>query len=328
FIVAMAGIGGCSSSGGKPLAGERGTGGGGGSTVLGSGGRGTTDDGGATGGATTPPPSEADASHASTNSDAGASGGVPAATGTTDGGGTGGATTGPPSETDASMASDAGADGGGTAAEAGRTDGARTSTFSFFVTSTGTGTMGGNLGGLAGADMKCQTLAAASGAGARTWHSYLSLSAANGQPAVNARDRIGKGPWFNVKGARIADDLDKLHEVGGAMNGIGPETSLDEKGSVVPNIVNKIAPNQHDVLTGTALDGTALPATPDRTCAGWTSNASSGVTAQVGHVDRTGNVKTPAENYPWNSSHYTPGCAADQLLQVGGTGRLYCFAID
>lgn len=341
LVVAMAGVAGCATNGDKTAAGQRGTGGQGGSPKPGTGGRTTPDAGTATGGSTTPPPGDTNGSHDAALSDSGAAGGGPADPGAIDGasggrstadhgGATGGGTTPSPTEVDAShdaMVSDAGANGDGPT-EAGTTDGAGASTFSFFVTSTGSGTMGGNLGGLMGADMKCQTLAAAVGAGARTWHAYLSLSATNGQPAVNARDRIGKGPWYNVKGAKIADDLDKLHEEGGVMNGIGPETSLDEKGGMVPNIVNKIAPNQHDALTGTALDGRAMPATPDRTCVGWTSNASSGVTAQVGHIDRTGNVKTPAENYPWNSSHNTPGCAADQLLQVGGTGRLYCFAID
>ena len=311
-VIALAAIGGCASNGSKPPAGQGGTGGSGGSDAsAGSAGSGALAGSGGLGGSNV------------SSVRAGSGGGGTAG----DGGAAGGATTVPPTQTDASVTADAVVDDGGPA-DGATTDSARTSTFSFFVTSTGTGTMGGNLGGLKGADMKCQTLAAAVGAGDRTWHAYLSLSATNGQPAVNARDRIGKGPWFNVKGAKIADDLDKLHEVGGVMNGIGPDTSLDEKGSVVPNIVNKITPNQHDMLTGTALDGTALPATPDRTCAGWTSNASSGVTAEVGHIDRTGNVKTPAENYPWNASHYTPGCAADQFLQVGGTGRWYCFAID
>jgi hypothetical protein len=185
---------------------------------------------------------------------------------------------------------------------------------SFFVSSTGSGAMGGNLGGLAGADMKCQTLAAAVGAGGRTWHASLSLS---GATPVNARDRIGNGPWFNSKGVKIADTAALLHDEGG-MNALGPMTSLDETGAQVPT-------NQHDILTGTAIDGSALPA-PDRTCAGWTSNApAAGVTAQVGHENRTGSGGNPPTS--WNSAH-TAACTMAGLAQVGGAGRIYCFATN
>jgi len=176
--------------------------------------------------------------------------------------------------------------------------------------------MGGNLGGLAGADAKCQTLATAVGAGGRTWHAYLSIS---GATPTNARDRIGNGPWFNSKGVKIADTLAQLHDEGG-MNALGPTTSLDEKGNPVPTA----NPNEHDILTGTAIDGSALPAAPDRTCAGWMSNAAN-VTAQVGHENRTGTGGNPPTS--WNSAH-TAVCTMAGLAQVGGAGRIYCFATN
>jgi hypothetical protein len=142
----------------------------------------------------------------------------------------------------------------------------------------------------------------------------LSLS---GATPVNARDRIGSGPWFNSKGVKIADSLALLHDEGG-MNALGPMTSLDETGAQVPT-------NQHDILTGTAIDGSALPA-PDRTCAGWTSNAGTpGVTAQVGHENRTGSGGNPPTS--WNSAH-TAACTMAGLAQVGGAGRIYCFATN
>lgn len=203
-----------------------------------------------------------------------------------------------------------GAPGGGAAGSSGG------SSLGFFVTSTGSGAMGGNLGGLAGADAKCQMLAMAVGAGARTWHAYLSLS---GATPVNARDRIGMGPWFNSKGVKIADNLAILHDEGG-MNALGPTTSLDEMGNMVP-VAN---PNQHDILTGSGIDGHALPAAPDLTCAGWTSNAAS-VMAQVGHENRTGTGGNPPTS--WNSAH-SAVCTMAGLAQVGGAGRLYCFAIN
>jgi hypothetical protein len=188
------------------------------------------------------------------------------------------------------------------------------SLFSFFVTSTGSGAMGGNLGQLAGADSKCQMLATAVGAGGRTWHAYLSVS---GATPINARDRIGAGPWFNINGVRIATDLANLHEVGG-MNGITAQTAVDERGTAVPAA-------EHDILTGSALDGTALPATPDRTCAGWTSSQAG--TAQVGHENRMG-TSPPPNNVSWNSAHATNDCTQAGIVAVRGAGRLYCFAIN
>ena len=212
-----------------------------------------------------------------------------------------------------------GGQGGIGGAAGGASDAGATSLFSFFVTSTGSGALGGNFGGLAGADAKCQMLATAVGAGARTWHAYLSLS---GPTAVNARDRIGAGPWYNVRGVKIADNLTHLHEEGDAgMNGINAMTALDEKGGTVPTA----NPNEHDIVTGTGLDGRALPAAPDVTCAGWTS--SSAGTAEVGHENRDGTNALPNRTY-WNASHTTPNCTQAGFQQVGGAARLYCFAIN
>jgi hypothetical protein len=229
--------------------------------------------------------------------------------------------------------------------------------FSFFVTSTGS-TTGGNLGGLLGADTKCQTLAAAVGAGAKTWHAYLSVSAREGGAAVNARDRIGSGPWYNVNGDLIAQDLATLHEENDAgMNGLTGATGLDEKGARVPTGGDS-GTNEHDILTGSMPDGRAFPALPDYTCAGWTSSEAAPVqvrsdagvdggldaaiadatapleagisfpVAYVGHVNRTGSGAPPTNNESWNSSHATrSGCSQAALVQVGGAGRLYCFAV-
>jgi hypothetical protein len=225
--------------------------------------------------------------------------------------------------------------------------------FSFFVTSTGTGASGGNLNGLTGADQKCQSLAAAVGAGGKTWRAYLSVSAAaDGGGAVNARDRIGSGPWYNVKGALIAQNLTTLHEEGDAgMNGITGATGLDEHGNAVTTGGDSGGTNQHDIMTGSMADGRAFPAVPDLTCAGWTSSQAApppvpadaatdaasdaspsdaavipGPRAQVGHVNRTG-TNLPPLNASWNSSHATPGCAQADITQVGGAGRIYCFAV-
>jgi hypothetical protein len=218
--------------------------------------------------------------------------------------GTGGATA-----TDASPTSDSAGDIPAT------TDG-KTTTLGFFVTSTGSGTMGGNLGGLAGADAKCQALAAVVGAGSRTWHAYLSIS---GATPVNARDRIGTGPWYNAKGVKIADNLAQLHDEGG-MNALSALTAVDENGLQVPTA----NPNEHDVFTGTAANGMALPATPDLTCAGWT--AATGGAGQCGHCNRMGNTGNPPTS--WNSAHATPGCSTAQIQSVGGSGRFYCFAVN
>lgn len=193
---------------------------------------------------------------------------------------------------------------------------------SFFVTSAGVG-KGANLGGLEGADKYCQSLAANVGAGNRTWHAYLSTQATGGQPAVNARDRIGKGPWFNLKGQRIAQDVADLHgdTVEGARRGnnINKQTALTEKGEIVNGAGDQ--PNRHDILTGSQLDGTAFPADMDRTCKNWTSSSEGA--AMLGHSDRTGGGNTS-----WNAVHMSRSCSQDDLNATGGDGRLYCFAVQ
>lgn len=192
----------------------------------------------------------------------------------------------------------------------------------FFVTSAGPGN-GANLGGLAGADKHCQTLAAAAGAGARTWHAYLSASAAGGQPAVNARDRIGQGPWYNAKGARIAQSVADLHgdtlDQARRGNNLTKVTAITEKGETVNGVGD--TPNRHDILTGSQLDGTAFTDGADHTCQNWTSGGSG--TAQLGHHDRTGGGSTS-----WNSTHASRGCSQENLVSTGGAGLLYCFAIN
>ena len=180
---------------------------------------------------------------------------------------------------------------------------------SFFITSAGPGN-GANLGGLAGADKVCQTLAAAAGAGNRTWRAYLSAAAAAGQPAVNARDRIGKGPWMNVKGVVVAKSVADLHS---DANNLGGETSLTEKGATVPG-------NQHDILTGSQADGTLQ--TGDAPCGNWTSAESSGG-AMVGHHNKQGGGTAPMS---WNSAHSSKGCSQQNLIATGGNGYFYCFA--
>lgn len=187
------------------------------------------------------------------------------------------------------------------------------SKMSFFITSVGVGD-GANLGGLAGADAHCQKLAAAAGAGNRTWRAYLS-GTENGKP-VNARDRIGTGPWFNAKGVQIAANLDELHSEAAKT---GKEGSLNEKGEMVNGRGDK--PNQHDILTGSQLDGTAFSDGQDHTCNNWTSNSTG--SAQVGHHDRTGGGANPTS---WNSAHASKGCSQDNLVATGGAGLFYCFA--
>jgi hypothetical protein len=193
---------------------------------------------------------------------------------------------------------------------------------SFFLTSEGPGD-GGNLGGLAGADAHCQKLATAAGAGAKTWRAYLSTGFTPTTPAVNARDRIGKGPWFNAKGAMIAADVDTLH---GAGNKLTKETALNEKGGVVNGRTDR--PNMHDILTGSRPDGTAFsadPRLPDMTCGGWTKNGAG--SAMTGHHDRAGLDQNPWAT-SWNSSHNTIGCSQDNLKATGGNGLFYCFAAN
>jgi hypothetical protein len=187
----------------------------------------------------------------------------------------------------------------------------------FFVTSTGLG-RGADLGGLAGADKHCQTLAEDVGAGARTWRAYLSTSAQDGTPAVNARDRIGPGPWRNAKGTVIADSVAQLHQD----NRLTKQTALTEKGDVVNGSGD--TPNMHDILTGTQADGTAYPASGnDMTCRNWTHSGEG--TAMVGHSDRTG-LDDSAAAKSWNTSHPTRGCSQDALKATGGAGLFYCFA--
>ncbi|HEY7191798.1 MAG TPA: hypothetical protein VH436_34865 [Vicinamibacterales bacterium] len=193
---------------------------------------------------------------------------------------------------------------------------------SFFVSSAGSG-MGANLGGLAGADKICQNLATAAGSRGKTWHAYLSAAAANGQPAVNAKDRIGSGPWYNQKGVMIAKSVADLHS---DSNNIKKDTALTEKGGIVNGVGD--TPNQHDILTGSQADGTLQPATPpntDATCGNWTSATDGMGAAQLGHVDRMGRGAAAAS---WNSSHPSRGCSQQNLVATGGNGYLYCFATN
>lgn len=190
---------------------------------------------------------------------------------------------------------------------------------SFFITSVGPGN-GADLGGLVGADAHCQKLAAAVGAGSRTWRAYLSASATQAMPAaVNARDRIGNGPWFNAKGELIARDVEHLH----GANGITKATALNEKGGLVNGRGD--TPNQHDILTGSRVDGTAFSPTPNMTCGNWTQSGD-GV-AMLGHHDRQGLVPD-AWALSWNSTHQSRGCGAEALRSTGGAGLFYCFAAD
>jgi hypothetical protein len=211
------------------------------------------------------------------------------------------------------------------AAEPARAQSADTS---FFLTSNGIGN-GGNLGGLAGADNQCQTLAQAAGAGAKgsevkTWHAYLSTQSADGKPAVNARDRVGKGPWQNSKGVVVAKDVADLHSAG---NNLTKQTALSEKGDVINGRGD--TPNRHDVLTGSQADGTAFPPETDRTCKNWTSSTQGA--AMMGHSDRIG-LRDDDASKSWNSSHPSRGndggCSQADLKSTGGDGLLYCFVAN
>lgn len=195
---------------------------------------------------------------------------------------------------------------------------AQSSAMTFFVTSVGSG-KGADFGGLEGADKHCQTLAAAVGAGSKTWHAYLSTQASGGSPAVNAKDRIGKGPWQNAKGVVVAKDVAELH----GTNNLNKQTALTEKGDVVPD--STTPPNKHDILTGTQPDGTAFAGTEDKTCGNWTKNGEG--SAIVGHHNRAG-LDTSPPALSWNSSHPTRGCSDDALKSTGGAGLLYCFAVN
>ena len=201
---------------------------------------------------------------------------------------------------------------------------AQSANTTFFLTSSGIGN-GGNLGGVAGADNHCQTLAQAAGFGApKVWHAYLSTQAADGKPAINARDRIGKGPWQNVKGVVIAKGVADLHS---ASNNLTKETDLTEKGEVSNGIGDK--PNRHDVLTGSQPDGTAFGPGQDRTCKNWTSSTQGA--AMLGHSDRKG-LRDDDTSKSWNSSHPSRGpdggCSQNDLKSTGGDGLLYCFAVN
>jgi hypothetical protein len=191
----------------------------------------------------------------------------------------------------------------------------------FFITSVGSG-KGADLGGVEGADKHCQSLAAATGAGGRTWRAYLSTQgkALNDTDVVQARDRIGTGPWYNAKEVRIARNVEELHS---ASNNLTKETALDEKGQPVNDRTMK--PNKHDILTGSRPDGTAFAPFPDMTCGNWTKSGADGA-AMTGHHDRAGPVPH-AWATSWNSSHSTRGgCSQEALRSTGGDGLFYCFA--
>src|ERR1700745_1796714 len=192
----------------------------------------------------------------------------------------------------------------------------------FFLTSNGVGN-GGNLGGLPGADNHCQELAQAAGFGApKTWHAYLSTQAADGKPSVNARDRIGKGPWQNAKGVVIAKDVADLHS---ASNNLSKQTALSEKGEVINGRGD--TPNRHDALTGSQPDGTAFGPETDRTCKNWTSSTQGA--AMLGHSDRMG-LRDDDASKSWNSSHPSRGpdggCSQADLKSTGGDGLAFFFA--
>ena len=199
---------------------------------------------------------------------------------------------------------------------------AQQANMSFFVTSAGSG-KGADLAGLAGADRICQQLAQAVGAGSHTWHAYLSTQAADGQPAVNARDRIGHGPWQNAKGVVVAKDVDELH----GDNNLTKQTALTEKGDVVNGRGD--TPNRHDALTGSQPDGRAFPPGDDKTCHNWTGSTQGA--AMLGHVDRQG-LRDDAQSKSWNSSHLSRGpdggCSQADLRSTGGDGLFYCFAAN
>ena len=188
---------------------------------------------------------------------------------------------------------------------------------SFFVTSAGPG-KGADLGGLAGADRHCQALAAAAGAGNKTWRAYLSTTAAGSTAAAHARERIGAGPWANAKGVVIARNVDELH----SGNNLTKQTALNEKGEMVNGRGD--SPNMHDILTGTRPDGKAFEGDKDTTCSNWTSGGDGA--AIVGHHDRIG-LRDDEASRSWNSSHASPGCSMEALRASGGAGLFYCFAV-
>ena len=190
------------------------------------------------------------------------------------------------------------------------------SALSFFVTSAGSG-KGADLGGIAGADKRCQDLAQAAGAGGRTWHAYLSTGGAS---PINARDRIGAGPWRNSNGVVVAQSVADLHS---ATNNLNKQTALTEKGQTVPGRGDAV--NQHDILTGSSEEGTAIPGAADMTCSNWTSSGEGA--AMVGHHDRMG-LRDDAPSKSWNASHPSRGCSQANLVGTGGAGYFYCFAVN
>jgi hypothetical protein len=201
----------------------------------------------------------------------------------------------------------------------------RQSGMSFFVTSVGPG-KGADLGGLAGADRHCQSLAKAAGSDGRTWNAYLSATGSDGYPGVNARDRIGRGPWQNAKGVVIASSVEQLH----GANNLTKETALNEKGEMVNGRTDK--PNMHDMLTGSTRDGRAITGSGDSTCSNWTTSGA-GAT-MLGHHDRQG-LRDDDASKSWNSSHLSrptkegaPGCSQAALQGTGGNGLFYCFAAN
>lgn len=190
----------------------------------------------------------------------------------------------------------------------------------FFVTSTGSGN-GADLGGLAGADQLCNKLASSAGASGKTWRAYLSTQGKDGAQTVNARDRIGKGPWHNAKSVLVASDVNQLHS---ASNNVTKETALNEKGVVVQGRGDK--PNRHDILTGSRVDGSAFgPGDPDMTCGNWTKSGDGA--AMLGHHDKNGPTADPWAT-SWNSSHQSRGCSQKALIGTGGDGLIYCFAAN
>lgn len=194
----------------------------------------------------------------------------------------------------------------------------KSNTMTFFVTSTNPGN-GANLGGLSGADAHCQALATEAGAGNRTWRAYLSTTRTENSEAINARDRIGSGPWKNFQGTIIANNLDELH----SNNNINKQTALTEKGQMVNGRGDN--PNRHDILTGSAMDGRTIQGNTDSTCGNWTKSGEG--SAMVGHHDRVG-LNDSAEAKSWNSSHLSRGCSSENLASSGGGGLLYCFATN
>ena len=188
---------------------------------------------------------------------------------------------------------------------------------SFFLTSKGPGN-GADLGGLAGADNYCQKLATSVGAGDKHWHAYLSASAQDGKPSVNARDRIGAGPWYNAKGVKVANNVDDLHSDNSKLS---KANSISEKGEVINGRGDK--PNRHDILSGSDLNGYLMQGDGDKTCSNWTSSGEG--SAQVGHHDRIGGGQNPTS---WQSAHGSRGCGQENLRGTGGDGLFYCFAVE